>query len=311
MASGRRRKCLALVMVVAIIGLGMGRAFSESLPMQAAVLISRNIRPYIEAADGAIAAFKGSEFGVETFLLDRMKGGAAETLAASIRQGAYDLVLSVGPEASSLAWSHSPAQVCPIIYTMVLNPSRLAGAPREPCGISLGIPIEVQLQTIARTLPSVRRIGLMFDPENNAAFYGDAERMAAEAGISVVPVRVSSRKEIARALAANWQRIDGLWLIPDRTVISESIVQYIVKQGLLNDTPVVGYNRFFYESGAAVSFVLDYTEIGAQAGRLALSAAARGECAAGGPAFQTWINARVVEKLGIPSAAGGGSVILK
>jgi putative ABC transport system substrate-binding protein len=275
------------------------------------MLISQNIRPYIEAAEGAIQALEGGGLKVETFRVDKLTAAETDGLVASIRREAYDLVLTVGPEASSLAWTKAGEGACPIVYTMVLDPERLAGAPKAPCGISLGIPIDVQLRAISRTLPSVRQIGLMFDPGNNTAFYDAAERLSAQPGLAVIPLRVSSRKEIGRVLAAHWPRIDGVWLIPDRTIISESIVQYIIKQALLNDTPVVGYNRFFYESGAAISFVLDYAEIGAQAGRLALEAAERRECGNESPVFQTWINTRVLDKLGIPSGNDGGTVILK
>lgn len=39
--------------------------------------------------------------------------------------------------------------------------------------------------------------------------------------------------------------MDALWLIPDRTVISESIVKYVIKEAFLRKVPVIGYNRFF------------------------------------------------------------------
>jgi putative ABC transport system substrate-binding protein len=275
------------------------------------MMISRSIRPYIEAADGAVATLRQGKLDVETFLVNKMSEGDGDALKRSIRENTYDLLLAVGPEASDLAWSFSKGGELPVVYTMVLSPEKLANAPPAPCGISLGIPIELQLQFISKTLPSAKKIGLLFDPGNNAAFFETAERLGAADDIAVIPLGVSSKKEIAQTLTKNWRSIDGLWLIPDRTVISESVVQYIIKQALLNDTPVVGYNRFFYDSGAAVSFVFDYAHIGEQAGRLALSIIENLGCQTAGPAFQTWVNARVLEKLGMQASGIGGSVILK
>ncbi|WP_373499502.1 ABC transporter substrate-binding protein [Desulfococcus sp.] len=288
-----------------------GRGAPEDQPLRAVVLISQNIRPYIEAADRAAETLQGGGLQVETIQVETLPADEKQLLEQAIDRNAYDLLLTVGPEASRFAWSRSRTGACPVIYTMVLNPERLPDAPADPCGISLGIPIEVQMQSITRILPSVKRIGLMFDPGNNAWFHETAERIAAAKGLSVTPIRLSSRKEISRALEAVWGKIDGLWLVPDRTIISESIVQYLIKQALLNDTPVVGYNRFFYESGAAISFVFDYGKLGEQAGRLAIERVQGRECGHPAPAFKTWINTRVLEKLEIPLGDGGGSVILK
>lgn len=305
----RRSTCLFFLMVIGMTCLGIGRAYPETLPAKAAVLISQNIRPYIEAADGAAGILKRGNLDVDAFLVDTSNAGEVDSLKESIRREEYDLLLSVGPEASSIAWSLSRNGECPVVYTMVLNPDKLPDAPSPACGISLSIPLDVQLETISQIFPSLSRIGLIYDPANNAAFYETAERLAGVASITVVPLRVSSRKEIARALTGSWGKIDGLWLIPDRTIISESIVQYIIKQALLNNRPVVGYNRFFYESGAAMSFIFDYAEIGEQAGRLALSMLASRKCESDAPVFQTWVNERVLEKLGIPSDKREASVI--
>ena len=300
---------LLFLTVIGLSCLDTHPAFSESRPAKAAVLISQNIRPYIEAADGAVDTLKRGNLGVDTFLMDKLTVGDIDSMKQSIRREPYDLLLTVGPQASSFAWSLPRNTEYPVIYSMVLNPEKLPDAPSPACGISLSIPVAVQLQTISQKLPSLRRIGLMYDPGNNAAFCDAAERLAAGAGMTVVPIKISSRKAIAQALTGSWGKIDGLWLIPDRTVISESIVRYIIKQALLNNMPVVGYNRFFYDSGAAMSFVFDYTEIGEQSGRLALKMLASRKCETGGPVFQTWINERVLEKLGIPSGKSGSSGI--
>ena len=86
--------------------------------------------------------------------------------------------------------------------------------------------------------------------------------------------------------------------VADATVISETVVQYMIKEALLRTIPTVGYNRFFYESGAALAFVFDYRELGRQCVGEALRILAGGKCRATPPAFEMWLNARVLRNLG-------------
>jgi putative ABC transport system substrate-binding protein len=152
---------------------------------------------------------------------------------------------------------------------------------------------------IARGLPAVKRLGLLYDPRYNADFFEKALTEAASSNLKIVPLKVSSKKDIPDVLKQNWGNMDALWLIPDQTVISESIVQYIIKEALFSKIPVIGYNRFFYESGAALAFVFDYEELGRQTGRLAVSALAGKPCEKEAPVFRVWQNLRVLNKLGI------------
>jgi putative ABC transport system substrate-binding protein len=123
--------------------------------------------------------------------------------------------------------------------------------------------------------------------------------------LKIVPLEVSSKKNIPIVLQQHWEGLDALLLIPDRTVISESLVKYIIKQAISEGVAVVGYNRFFYESGAALAFVFDYKEIGEQTARLAFRILAGDVCEREDPIFHTWLNSRVIKTLGIQVAGDG------
>lgn len=302
------RACL-FILVTASLALGAGGDTpAGGEPLKVAVVVSRNIRPYIEAAEGLSASLEqGGRVSVSIFPLEKYEGKAQDALIEKVTQESFHLIVAVGPEAARFAYSDDLRTDAPRLYTMVLNPEILTGPGVRACGVPLHIPEQVQIREIATTLPAVKRLGLLYDPRFNEAFFRAAQGSSRDVGIELVALEVSSRREIPSVLKGHWGKVDGLWLIPDQTVISESIVQYIIKEALFQKLPVIGYNRFFFESGAVLAFILDYAELGRQAAELARSVLEGVGCTQQPPVFHTWLNSRVADRLGIQVSAQGSS----
>ena len=282
-----------------------GEGLCES---KVAVLVSRNILPYTEAVDGFGEALSESELGgMEVFSFENYPGKKRELLSEKLGQNHFELFAVIGPEAARFLSRQTLGSNAGILYSMVLNPGEIIGGGRAACGVSLSIPVQTQLAELSLAVPSMKRIGLIFDPEYNEAFCEEATRKAFAMGVELVPLRVLERKSIPKVLKSGLGSIDGLWMIPDRTVISESIVQYIIKEALLRSKPTIGYNRFFYESGALVAFVFDYRELGRQAGRMAVSVLGGEPCIEQPPRFQTWVNEKVADRLGLKVLGKAGA----
>ncbi len=274
-----------------------GEGFCES---KVAVLVSRNILPYTEAVEGFGEALSESGLGgMEVFSFENFPGKKRELLSEKLGQNHFELFVVIGPEAARFLRGQALGSNAGILYSMVLNPGEIVGGGRDVCGVSLSIPVQAQLAEISLAVPSIKRIGLIFDPEFNEAFFEEARRKASALGVEIVPLRVLERKSIPKVLKSGLDSIDGLWMIPDRTVISESIVQYIIKEALLRSKPAFGYNSFFYESGALLAFVFDYRELGRQAGRMAVLVLGGEHCIEQPPRFQTWVNEKVADRLGL------------
>jgi len=278
---------------------------ASASPLDINLIISRNIRPYLEASEALRSALDSSlEADVHVYELFRYKGNARKSLANQLaEQGQKAFFISVGPEATVFLWQEAAPTDARKLYSVVLNPETLSPEVSPDCGVSLNIPPYLQLAAISRSLPDARRIGIFYDPQYNAEFFARAERAADLQGLRLVPLQVSAKKEIPDVFSAAIQDLDAIWLIPDRTVISESIAQYIIKQSILQGVPVVGYNQFFYNSGAAVAFVFDYAELGRQTARMAIERLQTGECRYHMPDFEVWINQSVFKKLEIPLPA--------
>ena len=274
-------------------------------PFRVVLVVSANIRPYVEALDGIRSELDRSiQAEVEVVMLDRFDEKAGFDLADRlVSENRTDLIAAIGPEAAALVWRSFPNGSPSRIYSLILNPEKVIGVREIDGGIPLNIPPKVQMRMIHQGLPSLRRLGIFFDPANNRDFFDKAAAAALELGVELVPLAVAERKDIPFLLQECFDSLDGVWLIPDRTVISESIAQYIIKQCVLQKIPVVGYNQFFYDSGAALAFVFDYADLGRQTAGLIVDTLNNKKSVKRIPVFNVWLNETVVTKLGIAMPA--------
>ena len=265
-----------------------------------AVVVSQKIRPYLEAVDGFnMALSTTSEAAVEVVKLWRFQPDERPSLAENLLEKQFDVYLAIGPEALRFLLDHFGSKSFLKLYSIVLNPQKILDLENNFCGIPLNIPVQEQLRMIASGIPSVRKIGLIYDPSQNEVFVKNAAHSASMRGMEILPLKIADRKEIPALLKNHLTNMDALWLIPDRTVISESIVRYVIKEAFMKKVPSIGYNRFFYESGALMAFVFNYQELGKQAAQKVLTALSGRVCSDSTPLFQAWINKRVAGKLEI------------
>ncbi len=299
-----------------------------------AIVVSRKIRPYLQVTEGILdqvsrktadlqssnpktadsqssnpktADSQGSGPRVsdtDVFFLSPGDDLVTAQVTDRLITGAYDLVAAVGPEAAALIWQAGISGKK--IYAAVLDPDAVSQIPDAACGISLRIPVAVQLDTIVGAFPSLEKIGLLFDPDHNQWFFKAASAAAAFSNIPVkiVPLQVTERNQIAPVLAANLALVDAVWMIPDQTVISEKLIQYVIKQALYKKTGVIGYNAYFMRTGALFSFEFNYQALGRQAGDIITDSLAGKSCGRVPPVFETRSNPDIAKKLGFNMEAG-------
>jgi putative tryptophan/tyrosine transport system substrate-binding protein len=273
----------------------------EPEEFRAAIVVSRHIKPYMDALKGMRESMTDSvRVDQKVYILEPHDLEYPARLTNELSSQDFDILVSIGPEATSLVWSVSAHTGLPAVHSMILNPEVLAADDHQPgCGVSLGIPVANQLQDIRDALPGVKRLGVLFDPDINQSFILQAMEDSHSSGLEIIPLNVSSSKEVPAALNANWARIHALWLIPDQTVISQTLVEYIVKEALFQKKPVIGYNRFFYDSGAAVAFTFNFEQIGRQTAAVAVNQLKGLYCEKMVPSYDVLINHRVLQSLGL------------
>ena len=291
----------ALVMICLLFALPLQTPTAAEEKM--AVVVSRKIKPYMQILTGLRQGLEEETApGTDIYFLS---GADTDTLQilAKIKNTSPCLLLAIGPEAGRIIWSMDTS--IPRFFTAILAPHKVPGIGPSACGISLQIPIETQLNVIAKNLPHTRSIGLLFDARYNESFFQTARISGQRHGITIIPFNVNTKKDIPRVLKEKVPAIDCLWMIPDPTVISKKIVQYVIKALLYHKKGVIGYNAFFLKSGAVLSFEFDYQEIGLQTAQALLEHPQTPPCRNHPPRFHIFQNPGVAKKLNIQLKGGG------
>lgn len=259
------------------------------------VLLSREIPPYVSMLESFESQLRTQS--IDRFFLDEknqpysLGGGGGE-----LNPEQYDVLVAVGPGA--LRYLKDRAKQVPLVFGMVLNPQKIFTVSEEPgCGVTLNLPVKAQFAGMLKYFPAMARLGVLFDPVNNQDWYESASDIASDLGIKLVPLqaqRVSGRLKILGKLSD----LDAILFIPDKTIISKAVIQHVIKQAVLEHTPVVGYNQFFYDSGATLAFIIDYKKIGQQVAEQVEAILDGHSCESLiPPAFDLRVNASVWEAL--------------
>ncbi len=284
-------------MVLILIGHAAGQDTDQ---IRVAAVVSLKIRPYLQALESVQEQMRmAKRTRLDVIYLEEHAAGDQARLAEKLEGMHYTAMLAIGPEAMKFNWNAFPGKHPAKTFCMVLNPESLVPAGRVGCGVPLNIPVYEQLYTFTSYLPDLKRIGLIYNPEHNAGFARQADLSAQYLGVSLVHLAVDKRSDILPVLQSSWRDIDALWMIPDRTVISKSLILYIIKHGIANNVAVLGYNRFFTESGAAMALVRNYKAIGRQAAEMTIRVSDGGACPTVIPGYDVVLNKEVLDALKI------------
>jgi len=240
----------------------------EGFDQEIAILKSADIAAY----NTAIEAFRQETFPSGTNLVEYDLQGDLEVgrkTGRKIRASNAKLVLAVGLKAA-LAAKLEILDI-PVVYCMVLNPAKYDLLRPNMDGIGVGTPINRQLEILHRLVPSLNRLGVLFDPIKTNGLIQHARQLAQDQGLQVISKSVSSEKEVPDALRTLIPTIDSVWLIPDSTVITEDSIDFLLNSTLEAKVPVLGFSSGLVRSGALLGLYVKYEDIGTQAAELTLS----------------------------------------
>ena len=260
---GRSFAAWAMMGLVWLLGL-CTLCVSESAAMDIAILQSSDIPAYHEAVAGLKATGPIGAIYTEYDVQGDLELG--KKLARKLRASNVSLVVAVGLKAA-LAAKVEIVDV-PIVYMMILDPLKHQLTAANMTGTLLEVPLDRQLKVMRTFLPTLHRLGTLYDPAKTSARVMEAARQATISNFRLEGLPVESEKEIPQQLRALLGDVEALWLMPDSTVLTNESVRFILESALARQIPVIGFSPEFTRLGALLSMSANYGDVGRETGLL-------------------------------------------
>lgn len=198
---------------------------------------------------------------------DVQQAGKPELLEKLIKDESPDLIYSIGSQAYQLASQFGGNK--PLLFSSVINWQRF-----ERHGNSYGIANELslnqELSLLRFVLPSLQRVGVIYDPHYSKERITEARNQASELGLTLIEQVVDEDHPLARSLEGLLDKIDVLWLIADPGVLADrATVEKIFTDSSQHKKPVYTYSDAFMNYGASLVVAADTPTMGRQAANMA------------------------------------------
>jgi len=290
------RKLLVLVLFLLPVVMA-----SPAAAARVAVLMSAKVDEYEDAVRGFKGAFPHQIVALYDMDTDLDRG--RKQLADIESKVKPDLIFAVGIWALQVVVSR-PSPV-PVVYAMVLNPPSIIGVDtKNITGASINVPVEQPIWLLKQLQPQVKRIGVIFNRAKTGYLVTRAQAVARNEGLELITREISSAKDAIGALESFQDGIDALWIVPDETVLSQTMVQQMLLFSYRRKIPLIGLSDRHAQMGAlfALSFASS-EDIGRQAGEIA-QAILGGRAAADVPyttarKLYLTVNLKAAHKLGL------------
>src|SRR5437868_165412 len=230
----------------------------ESVALDIAILQSSDMAAYREAIAGLKATGPIGAIYTEYDVQGDLELG--KKLARKVRESNASLVVAVGLKAA-LAAKVEIVDV-PIIYMMVLDPLKHQLTTDNMTGTLLEVPLDRQLKIMRTFLPTLRRLGTLYDPAKTSARLKEAEKQAANSDFQLKGVPVESEKDVPQQLRTLLSDVEALWLMPDSTVLTNESIRFILESALARQIPVIGFSPEFTRLRTLLGMCANYGYVG-------------------------------------------------
>jgi len=216
------------------------------------------------------APLRGIKASAGADVLDLNMEGNAETgkaLCQKMKSEGCKVVITVGKGATKTAMAELGSM--PIVYCMVMNPEEDGIKGGNITGISLDIPMVKQFEAFKSVVPKIKKIGIVYSGETSDNLVKEMKQAASKTGFTLVDKKVGGDAEVPNAVREMKGSIDGLYLPPDKVVAQRDAFQFIALFTFENNLPFMAPSGRFVSKGALVALMIDYEDIGKQAGEVA------------------------------------------
>src|SRR5215475_11925510 len=178
-AGGKRTRHTLLWHVQMLLSLLWLLPLAQARAQDIVILKSHDIEPFNQALAGFVAAcpMRITEYDLrgtkkeESSILQRLT-------AAKPR-----LIVAIGPLAAQVAREH--LRDVPMIFVMVSNPPKHGLQGANLAGVSLDIPVQMQLARYKALVPTLKTLGVIYDPAKTGAMVTEAHGIANTLGFQL------------------------------------------------------------------------------------------------------------------------------
>jgi putative tryptophan/tyrosine transport system substrate-binding protein len=255
---------------------------------------SSSIKPY----EDAITGFQSKcNLPIDRFVISEMND---KDIVQEIRKVGPSVILCLGMDALEKIKGINDI---PVVYIMIPNSQAISLKGINFTGVRMNIAQEEQLFVFLKAVPSIKSIGLVYNPENTGYLAQRAIDACTKAGIKLIVKETHDPRETPRAIKAMVGKIDGFWMLPDSSVFTSVTTEYLFLFSIGNSVPVLTFSEIYLRSGALISIGVDPFDMGSQAGEMAQKILSGKPASSISPVDARKevisINGKVSEKLGI------------
>jgi putative ABC transport system substrate-binding protein len=220
------------------------------------ILLLSDDKPSITGVAQAIQASYSSKLEIYNL------GGSREKesgIADVILESPTPHVVAVGLQAALLARNRLPSKQ--IVFCQVLNFEEFDLITPWMKGISAIPSLSRQFGTWKLLDPSLRRIGIITG-RNSRYMIAEAEAAAKRHGLELVHEEAASERAVPFAAQSLYdKKIQGIWLAPDSSILSQRAVLELMSFSAKNKLQVLAFSPALLKEGALISTTPDFQEI--------------------------------------------------
>ncbi len=266
---------IGILTVTVIIGLCLPVTAAER-KCKIAIVKSWGLSEYNTALEGFHEVMAEHKFDCSITSHD-LKGEIDNSLGITAEIQAFkpDLILAIGSRATNMV--SKSFKDTPVVFAMVLYPVASGFVPsmdkpgRNLTGAAMDVPVERQLRALARIVPDMKRVGVLYSPEETQPVIEEARDVAKSLNLELLAEPVSSEGDVPDALSKlDKQKMDALWSVADGKVFTRPSTRYIIKYVVRRGIPFMGPHSGFAKAGALVALTADYRDNGRQAAEISI-----------------------------------------
>ncbi len=196
------------------------------------------------------------------------------SIAQQFATSDLDLILAIAtPSAQAMA---SATDEIPILITAVTDPveAKLVDSMDKPGGNISGTtdmnPIKEQLDLLKKLVPAAKTVGVIYNAAevNSEVQVRIVKEEAPALGLEIVEATVSSSADVLQAAQSLIGKVNAIYVPTDNMVVSAA--QSVVQVANENKIPLISGESSVVDAGGLGTIGINYTNLGAQTGEMAL-----------------------------------------